>query len=356
MIAAILAEILKNPNITDIHLAVRDQVWVREHGDIRPFGDATIQSHHMESYLGKVLAPAMSWDDFLSARQGSHDFAQTLDGCRLRCHLSYHGPNTALCLSIRRLRNTIPFLSELGLPSGIERFFGETKGLLLITGSVNSGKSTTLAAGLDYINRTRCAHILTLEDPIEYLLVSDRCRVMQKEIGEKLPSLEAALIGSKREDPNILMIGEIRTRETMHGALSAANSGNFVLATLHTASGQQTIDRVTSFYPEQDRDEARHLLASNLTAILCQSLVKRQDREGLVLVYEILVNHAPVREAILSGKTQQIPNIMETGRLDGHVMQHWVLKKMIDEGTLAEETAMAMAHSREKLRQAISRP
>lgn len=246
---------------------------------------------------------------------GQVDFAVTLADCqRLRGSAFKHMHGVSIAL--RLLPLTCPQLSALGVPRAIPELLSNDNGLILVTGATGSGKSTTLAAMVDFLNHQTDGHILTLEDPVEFMYQSERCLIQQREIGLHSPSFAEALRSALREDPDVILLGELRDSETIRLALTAAETGHLVLATLHTRGAAQAIERLVDTFPAQEKDPVRNQLAGSLRAVLAQKL--RQDVQGgRVALYELLVNTSAAANLIREGKTWQLPGIIQTGQQAG---------------------------------------
>ena len=247
--------------------------------------------------------------------QGQVDFAIALAGSqRLRASAFVHQQGTSLAL--RLLPLDCPRLDDLQTPDVIPELLRSENGLILVTGATGSGKSTTLAAMVEYLNQHVAGHILTLEDPIEYRYTSQRCLIQQREVGVHCASFAAGLRGALREDPDVILLGELRDVETIRLALTAAETGHLVLATLHTRGAAQAIARLVDTFPAQEKDPVRNQLADSLRAVLAQKL--EQDKQGgRVALFELLVNTPAVGNLIREGKTHQLPGIMQTGQQTG---------------------------------------
>ena len=243
------------------------------------------------------------------------DFAVTLTGGqRLRGSAFKHMHGVSIALRLMPL--TCPQLSALGVPRAIPELLSNDNGLILVTGATGSGKSTTLAAMVDFLNHQTDGHILTLEDPVEFMYQSERCLIQQREIGLHSPSFAEALRSALREDPDVILLGELRDSETIRLALTAAETGHLVLATLHTRGAAQAIERLVDTFPAQEKDPVRNQLAGSLRAVLAQKL--RQDVQGgRVALYELLVNTSAAANLIREGKTWQLPGIIQTGQQAG---------------------------------------
>ncbi len=348
-----IAETLLQPGVSDIHLTTNNAPWVRQDGLLLAIRDpAWVDDSSMRVLLERLgivdpnaaLAAVEKQETALlreEVRSGL-DFGAEVQGVRLRCNLALANGGL-LSLVMRKLSDHIPSLVTLGLPDTIARQVDKPTGLVLVTGPTGSGKSTTLAGILDYLNEKVAGHILTIEDPVEYLLPQRRCKVTRKEIHKDAPSFLGALRAAMRQDPDIIMIGEIRDRETMRAAMSAAETGHLVLGTLHTTSAAKTVDRVLSFFPADDKEWARGAFATVLNCIVAQTLVPRVGG-GRALAYEILVNTPDIRTTIAEGRFVQIPNQMEQGREHGQVLMHRVLVDLVKRGVVTKDAAMTASY------------
>ena len=246
---------------------------------------------------------------------GHVDFAVTLlSGKRLRASAFVHIHGVSLTL--RLLPEECPQLSTIGAPRVIPDLLSSDNGLILVPGATGSGKSTTLAAMVDYLNHHFDGHILTLEDPVEYVYQSQRCLIQQREIGLHCPSFAQALRAALREDPDVILLGELRDSETIRLALTAAETGHLVLATLHTRGAAQAIERLVDTFPAEEKDPVRNQLAGSLRAVLAQKLV-RDLQGGRVALFEMLVNTPASANLIREGKTWQLPGVIQTGQQAG---------------------------------------
>ncbi len=251
-----------------------------------------------------------------------------------------------------RIINTkIRTMEEIGLP--LEHILPLTRyqnGLILVTGSVGSGKSTTLAALIDFIDRDRDDHILTLEDPIEYVFDSKGCHVNQREVHKHTDSFAKALRGALREDPDVIMVGEMRDLETIQLALTAAETGHLVLGTLHTGNAPRTLDRVLDVFPTDQREQIRIMVSESLRGILSQQLVPRADGTGRVMAMELLVNTPAVANCIREGKTFMLPGVMQTGKNVGMVTMDETLRKLYIQGLITQQEATFRAEDKNQMR------
>jgi twitching motility protein PilT len=234
-------------------------------------------------------------------------------------------------------------MDELGLPKAIKPLLEYQNGLVLVTGSVGSGKSTTLAALINEINNDREDHIITLEDPIEYVIDSKKCHVNQREVHTHTQSFSHALRAALREDPDIIMVGEMRDLETISLAITAAETGHLVLATLHTGSAARTLDRILDVFPTEQREQIRIMVGESLRGVISQQLVPRKDGTGRELAMELLVNTPAVSALIRDGKTFMLPGVMQTGKKIGMIMMDDALLELHKAGKISAEETLQRA-------------
>ncbi len=272
-------------------------------------------------------------------KQGDIDFAYSSPTGRYRA--SVVKQRLGLDMAFRIINDKIKTIEDIGLP--LEHILPLTRyqnGLVLVTGSVGSGKSTTLAALVDFINRDREDHILTLEDPIEYVFESKGCHVNQREVHKHTESFARALRGALREDPDVIMVGEMRDLETIQLALTAAETGHLVLGTLHTGNAPRTLDRVLDVFPTDQREQIRIMVSESLRGILSQQLVPRADGNGRVLALELLVNTPAVSNCIREGKTFMLPGVMQTGKNVGMITMDESLRQLYVKGIISKDETL----------------
>ncbi|MBE3123299.1 MAG: PilT/PilU family type 4a pilus ATPase, partial [Planctomycetes bacterium] len=273
-------------------------------------------------------------------------------GVRFRVNAHYQRATPAL--AFRAIPGKVPALESLHLPEVIMDFANLPQGLVLVTGETGSGKSTTLASVLDYINHKYQYHCITLEDPIEYYLESDQCAIEQREVGVDVPDFTSGLRHVLRQDPDVILIGEMRDLETISTALTAAETGHLVLSTLHTNDAASTVERIIDIFPAAQQGQVRSMLANTLKGVICQRLFPRVDEAGMVPATEVLVSTPAVRNCIRENRLFEIPNIIETNRALGMSLFDESLKRMYFSGMISREDALANARAPEQLQRALS--
>ncbi|MCU7725264.1 type IV pilus twitching motility protein PilT [Actinoplanes sp. KI2] len=337
---------------SDLHLTVGTPPMIRVNGSLRPIpGYGSLNSADTALLARAAVSPAQ-WETFQSSRE--LDFAHSIVGVsRFRGNL-YVQRNSCGAV-FRAIPHEIKALEELGMPASVARFASLPRGLVLVTGPTGSGKTTTLASILDLANRSRAAHIITIEDPIEFLHPHKRSVVNQREVGADTEDFAAALKHALRQDPDIILVGELRDLETTATALTAAETGHLVLATLHTQSATQTIDRVIDIFPPHQQLQIRAQLAASLQGVITQALAPRADGKGRVVVSEILSATPAIRSLIREGKSHQIPSFMQAGGSDGMLAFDQDLAEKVREGLVTLQVALELCHSQEELKRLIGR-
>lgn len=282
---------------------------------------------------------------------GEVDFAGTYAG--LRCRLNVFRQQGSLSSAIRILNDKIPEISTLGLPNVVPTFADFKRGIVIVTGETGSGKSTTLASLIDKVNHTRRHHIITLEDPIEYVYVPDKCTINQREIGIDTNSYESGLKAILREDPDIILIGEMRSLDTIETALTAAETGHLVFATLHTNSAANTIDRIVNVFPGEKQQQIRLQLSMTLQAVIAQQLLPRASGKGRVLACEIMKTNSAIKNLIREAKTPQIINAITTSANEGNITMDNTLTRLARNGDITADTAVSAAHDVDYVKSAL---
>lgn len=285
----------------------------------------------------EVFAREGDWDGSVATRHG-----------RFRVNVFLQRGQFAL--AFRRIPDRVPSMEEIGLPAAAQKFCDSPKGLVLVTGPTGSGKSTTLAAMVDHIAASRAAHIVTVEDPVEYTFRHSRSLVEQREVGRDAQSFERALRAALRQRPDVLVVGEMRDLESMRVAITLAETGHLVLATLHTNDAAQTVDRIVDVFPPEQQRQVRVQLAASLVGIVSQVLLPRRDGRGLVAAFEVAAATPAVRALVREGRTHQIRGAMQSGAADGHVLLERSLADLVKRGVVAQEAAEAVSMHPEDLR------
>lgn len=330
---------------SDIHISEGRPLVFRINGALQ---DAPMQPGEET----KDLILSLLNDEKKSVLASGHDldFAlQTSDGNRQRINVFRYQGN--LAATIRLLNNHIPSLEELMLPSILEQLANEPRGLILVTGPTGSGKSTTLAAMIDYINRNRAEHILTIEDPIEYVYQAKQSLIHQREVGEDVTSFAAALRSALREDPDVILVGEMRDYETIAAALTAAETGHLVLSTLHTTGAAQTIDRIIDACPAESQNQVRTQLAGIMKGVITQCLIPNVTQTGRIAATEVMVGTDAALNLIRENKCHQMNTIMQSGAIHGMHTLNGDLCRLVQQNKITRENAMKYSNDKKDLQQ-----
>lgn len=318
---------------SDIHLSVGVPPIFRINGELRRYGKESLKPEDTEG-MARAIVPADLWARL--KENGELDFSYGLPGIsRFRVN-AYH-QRTCLSLAIRVVPTMIPSMDELGLPEVLKKIAAKPQGLVLVTGPTGSGKSTTLASMIHYMNQTMRKHIITLEDPIEYLHKHGNSIIDQREVGFDTSNFANGLRAALRQDPDVILVGEMRDLETIRTAITAAETGHLVFGTLHTSSAPATINRIIDVFPPTQQAQIRIQLASVLVSIVSQRLFPLSDKKGRVAATEILINNAATANLIRSEKIYQILNIMQTSRSTGMHTLEMSVKKFIQQGLISKE-------------------
>ncbi len=322
---------------SDIHVICGVPPKYRVDGQLQNMTDAPLTEEDCVA-----LSRELAGDQYREMEEiGELDLAGTYAGNRCRIHIFKQQGVPSIAL--RLLRETIPALNTLGLPPAALDLVGLHKGIVLVTGETGSGKSTTLAAMLDHINHSRRAHIVTLEDPVEYVYAPDLCAINQREVGRDTRSFSDGLRASLREDPNVILIGEMRDRDTIETAITAAETGHLVFGTLHTGSASDAVDRIVQVFPEGMQTQIRLQLSMCLQAVLTQQLIPRKDG-GRALAVELMIVTDAIRNLIRSGNTPQIANAVATSAALGGQTMDQALVRLVRENKITREMAVQYAH------------
>ena len=335
---------------SDIHLAVSSRPTWRRFGALEPIWlQAPVLTAADTERLAASFLTDAQWQTM--AERGDVDFAYSnafgrFRACVVKQRLGYD-------ITFRIIKSQVQTMAELGLPPQLKLLTQYHNGLVLVTGSVGSGKSTTLAALVEEVNMTRRDHIITLEDPIEYIISSKNCHVTQREVHTHTVSFSAALRGALREDPDVIMVGEMRDLETISLAITASETGHLVLGTLHTSNAARTLDRVLDVFPTEQREQIRVMVSESLRGIISQQLVPRADGTGRCLAMEILMNNPAVGNLIREGKTFMLPGVIQTGKKQGMQLMDDSLLQLCQSGLITAQEAMYRAENKTLMRQAL---
>jgi len=332
-------EELWNARGTDLLLTASAPPLIRVDGEMRPVTKGeplspTAVEGLVHSVMGEPMVPR-----YIEDREIDFAFSWR-DRARLRCN-AYH-QRESCALALRMIPYEIPGFKELGIPEVVQRLVELPMGLVIVTGPTGSGKSTSLAAMIDYINRHRRCHIVTIEDPIEYVHSNHNSAVSQREVGTDTESFHRALRSVLREDPDVLLVGEMRDLESVAAALTIAETGHLVFATLHTNDSAQALDRIVDIFPSDRRDQIQVQLASTLEGVVYQRLLPRVEG-GLVAAYEVLTANHAVRNLVREGKTRQLRNVISTHQSEGMRTLEMALSELIQDGVIDYETGLKVS-------------
>ena len=328
---------------SDLHLSPNYPPMLRLRGTLVPDGASPLTSAQIEAMLMPLLTPEQK-TQFQTT--GDLDFAHQ-HGTKARFRANYLRKLTGVGAVFRAIPTIIKTLDELGVPAGIRRLADIKAGLVLVTGPTGSGKSTTLAAMIDHVNKTRAGHILTIEDPVEFVHRSQRCTITHKEVGEHVPTFLDAIRSAGRENADVILVGELRGAETMKAALQLASFGILIYATVHTNSAGATIDRYVNVFPAEQQPQIRGLLADSLIGVVAQQLLPRADGKGRVAAHEILIGSSGLAALIREGKTQQVPSYIQSGAGEGMQTMDSTLERLTREGAVSPQTALEKAQDKE---------
>lgn len=339
-----------NREASDIHLTCGMPPIYRIDGILVPDGTEAMTDETMAEVLRQLASESQIKE---MKEVGEIDFAVTFDGTiRMRCNAFYQQGHVAIALRLLPLR--VPTVKELMLPQVIVEQAEKPRGLVLLTGPTGSGKSSTLAALLDHINHTSRRHIITLENPIEFIHTRDKCIINQREVGDDTESFAAGLRAALRQDPDVILVGEMRDLETISTAITAAETGHLVFGTLHTKSAPNAIDRIIDVFPPEQQEQIRIQLADVLEAVIGKSLLPKMGG-GRIAAYEILLATPAVRSLIRQNKSFQIPSTMQTGRRQGMQLLDDALADLVRKGVATLDDALVVANDPAAMRSVFGR-
>ena len=307
---------------SDVHLAVGVPPMLRMNGDLMPIKFRDLRDAELEGYIAEILTRSQNQH---FAKGQDLDFSYvSAEGGRFRVNV--YRKETGVGATFRAIPSTVPTLESLALPPVVTKLCDFHQGMVLVTGSTGTGKSTTLAAMIDHLNATRRLNIISLEDPIEFVHASKQSQIIQRELGTHIPSFAEGVRAAMREDPDVILVGELRDAETISMAMTAAETGHLVLGTLHTTGAVKTIDRVIDALPVEQREQTKSFLAQNLLAVVTQVLVKTADGHGRKAICEVLVMTKAIAKLIQTEQTHQIPSQLQMGRdLGMHLLDQALL-------------------------------
>ena len=331
---------------SDIHITVGIPPAFRIDGELVSFGNKKLYPEDTE-YLVKQTMNELQFEKFIEV--GEYDFSFSIQGIS-RFRVNAYKQRGSFGMALRIIPYDIPTMQFLGLPSVIEELTELNRGLILVTGPTGSGKSTTLATMIDKINSNRRCHIITLEDPIEYLHKHDKSIINQREIGTDTKSFANALRGALREDPDVILVGEMRDLDTISIAITAAETGHLVLSTLHTIGAPQTIDRIIDVFPPYQQQQVRIQLSSVIQAIITQQLLPKADGKGRIAAFEVMIATPAIRNLIRESKVHQIETAMLTGTKNKMQTMDNSLLQLYKAGKITKDMAISRAISQEEIK------
>ena len=344
-------ELVVHQGGSDLHLVSGDVPRIRINGDLQQVRFRELSTEDVADMLGEIMADAQKEQ---IERGSSVDFAyQSETVGRYRVNVYRHV--CGLAAAMRLIPSKVPQLSDLGLPATIQTAIEVPKGLILVTGPTGSGKSTTLAGMIDHVSRLRSGHIITIEDPIEFVHEFRKSLITQREVGTHAPSVSEALRATLREDPDVILVGEMRDLETISLALTAAETGTQVFATLHTNGAVRSIDRIVNVFPPRRQDQIRAVLAESLRMVVSQQLVRRADGNGRVAALEIMINNHAIASMIRSGNSHKLINAIQAGARAGMQSLDAVLSDLVRREIITGEEAYEHAIDRTSFEQYLFR-
>jgi twitching motility protein PilT len=331
-------------NASDLHVTSGSSPLLRIDGELEK-----IAYHELSEDEVKLLVYEILGESAIEELEANFDldFAYEIEGvARFRANIYYK--HSGVGAAFRLIPREIKTFSELGLPPAVRTLSRLRKGLVIVTGPTGSGKSTTLAAMVDLLNKERKAHVITLEDPLEFVHENQTCLIMQRQVGVHVESFASGLRAALREDPNVIMVGEMRDLETIALAITAAEVGLLVFGTLHTSSAAKTVDRIIDAFPKDQQSQIRTMLSESLKGVIAQQLLKTADGKGRVAALEILVGNQAVANLIREGKTFQIPSILQTGKKLGMQTIDQHLQELLADGSITNQEALIYAEDKSK--------
>jgi twitching motility protein PilT len=351
---SLLNDILRNAvaaKASDVHVMVGAPPLFRIHTVVSPSDFPIVTPEGALRLCKEIMGNDRRWAEFEEKRDS--DFSYEIPGLG-RFRVNAHYQRNTVALAIRTINDKVRPIEQLFLPEICNKLTFLPRGLILVTGPTGSGKSTTLAGMVDAINRREQGHIITLEDPIEYAFTSNKCAIEQREVGADVTTFSSGLRHSLRQDPDVILVGEMRDLETTSAAVTAAETGHLVFSTLHTVNAPQTIERIIDIYPSDEQNQIRSMLANTLQAVISQTLFKRADQPGMIPGVEVMLCTPAVRNCIRENRIFEIPNVIETSRALGMQTLDSSIKQLFVNGYISREDAIAQAAHPEKLERSLA--
>ncbi len=345
-----ILQIATKHDASDIHLVSGHPPIMRIHTVMTPMECPILAPKSVKEYLDSMISKEQM-DRF--DREQDLDFSYEVTGMN-RFRVNAHFQRGTIGMAMRVIKNKVPPLEALNLPELISRLTYLPRGLVLVTGDTGSGKSTTLAAMVQAMNDRYRKHIITLEDPVEYTFQSNKCLLEQRELGYDMPTFASGLKHALRQDPDIILVGEMRDLDTTALAISAAETGHLVLSTLHTVNASQTVERIIDMYPSGQQNQIRSMLANTLQAVISQTLFSRMDQPGMVPAVEVMLCTPAVRNIIRESRTFEIPNVIDTNRQLGMISLDNAIAQLYFNSLISREDAIAQAAYPDKLERQLA--
>ncbi len=344
-----LLDLVVEEGASDLHLTINSPPVIRLHGSMQPIDTESLKPEDTERLMREITN---EHHQEMLKRDGGTDFGYPFENkARFRVSAFHQKGSTALVM--RQIPRALMTLEEIGLPPAIKELLYKPRGLILVTGPTGSGKTTTLASMINIINETRSCHIITIEDPIEYYHPHKKSVVTQREIGEDVPTFKEALRRALRQDPDVILVGEMRDLETMEAAITAAETGHLVFATLHTTGAARTVDRIVDAFPTNQQEQIRTQLASSIVSVISQVLLVRQDKPGRVAAFEIMLSTPSIQALIRDNKTFRITSDIQTGAKWGMKTLDANLLALYEKGLISYETVITSAQDVETTMQKL---
>jgi len=340
----------REKNASDIHLTVGSPTVFRINGDLVKYSAVKGEPDFTPTAVNKAIHSMLTADQEQLVGEGADlDFTFELsDGSRQRVNIFHQSGH--LAATIRLLNSRVPEMEELALPYVVRSFAEKRRGLVLVTGPTGSGKTTTLASMIDYINKNRPCHVITIEDPIEYKYSDSRATIHQREIGRDVSDFNTALRSALREDPDVILVGEMRDYETISLAITAAETGHLVFGTLHTTGAAETINRIIDAFPAHGQAQVRSQLSAILEGVISQTLIPMTNKRGMVAAVEVLVRNDAIHNLIRTDKTHQIDSVMQQGQKFGMCTLNDSIYRFYRENKISRDDALSFSNDKESLR------